>query len=146
MTSRQLEDFSESVRVDPTLGKAYVNIGVWYAERGDLQEALRFFEQAAALGEPNGAHFAALVQAELGAGSAQSPRSFALTQEIVATFASADSRTDMERAVRIFPVLLTDVALDTLEQLITDEVPQQYQGAVRERLAWLREIAAEQDD
>jgi tetratricopeptide (TPR) repeat protein len=138
-----LADFSEAIRVDPTLGRAYVNIGVWYSQRGDLDEALTFFERAAVLGEASGAHFASRVKSELESGPDRPAFSAALTSEMVEAFANADSRDSMEKVVRAFPVLLTDEALDKLEQLVAQEVPPEEQLPFRERLACLHEIAAE---
>ena len=61
-----LADFTRALTLDPNYATAYLNIGALLGNQGRLQEALPYLKQAAQLGDPQGAPYAAQVRQMLG--------------------------------------------------------------------------------
>jgi tetratricopeptide (TPR) repeat protein/tRNA A-37 threonylcarbamoyl transferase component Bud32 len=61
-----LADYTHALQLNLNLALAYLNIGVLYANANQLQQALPYFDKAAALGDPTGAQAAAQVRRKLG--------------------------------------------------------------------------------
>jgi tetratricopeptide (TPR) repeat protein len=57
-----MKDYERVLEIDPEESLVHLNIGVLLANRGDLEAALPYFEQAACRGVAKGATFAAQVK------------------------------------------------------------------------------------
>jgi tetratricopeptide (TPR) repeat protein len=139
--AQALDDFVRAITLDPDYAAAYVSIGALLANQDRYDEALLYFEQATRLGDPTGAQYAAQVIEML---EQESETSVDFAQQALQAFADAGSFEAMRQAVGHFPALLQIEFMAVIEQVIAQQVPPEQRPAFQQRLAWLRQIAAEQ--
>ncbi|MCB0165310.1 MAG: tetratricopeptide repeat protein, partial [Anaerolineae bacterium] len=131
-----------AIELDPTFAQAYFNIGALLGNQGLLQEALPYFERAAQLGESTGAQYAAQVRQMLGEAAPEAQVD--PTQAALEAFAQAQSAAEMQQVAARYPFLLEPDFVSGLEQLIAQQVPPEHHPHFKQRLDWLKQIAAEQ--
>ena len=138
-----LADYERAIELDPNYALAYGNIGALFGIQGKLEKALHYFEQAAQLGDPTSAQYAAVIRKSLGMEPAPSADP---AQQAFDAFRQAASPEAMREAAIHFPLLLEAEFIATIEQVIAQQVPPDQRQPFQQRLAWLRQIADERKD
>ena len=136
-----LRDYTRAIELDPQLAQAYVNAGVLFANRSRWCDALPYFEGAAELGDPKGTAYAARARQELGMDTAPQENP---AQRAFEELQAVRSLADMEAAVTRFPFMTDAKFINAVEQVIHQQVPLEHHPAFVQRLAWLQQIANEQ--
>ena len=139
--AQALADYGRALDLDPTYAKAYLNIGVLWANQGRLEEALSYFKQAARLGDPTGAQYAARTR-QMWEQEPAPPVEPA--QQAFDAFQQAGSLAAMQQAVAYFPLLRQPDFITAIEQVIPQKVPAEQQPAWQQKLGWLRQLAIPQ--
>jgi TPR repeat protein len=116
----------------------YGYIGALLGKQGKLREALLYFEKAAQLGDPQGAQYAMQVQHMLGMEEVNP------AQQALNALVQAGSLDDIQQALVRFPFMTGQEFIQSVEQVIVQQVPPEHKPAAEQRLDWLRQIANEQ--
>jgi tetratricopeptide (TPR) repeat protein len=132
-----LTDYIYVIELDSANVRAYVGLGTLLANQGKLRAALRYFEQAAQLGDPQGMVYAARVCQMLGIVSTEAINP---VQQAFDVFQHAASPADLSTAAAQFPVMTDPQFIDAVEQAIAEQVPPERRPVFEQRLAWLRDI------
>ena len=112
-----------------------------WANQGRLEEALSYFKQAARLGDPTGAQYAARTR-QMWEQEPAPPVEPA--QQAFDAFQQAGSLAAMQQAVAYFPLLRQPDFITAIEQVIPQKVPAEQQPAWQQKLGWLRQLAIPQ--
>ncbi len=112
-----------------------LNSGALLAGRGQLRNALPYFEKAAQLGLPEGVQGVAQIK-ELLLELEMDP-----AQQAFAAFQQASDAEAMQQAAMRFPLLVQEEFMAMIEQVIAEQVPLEHRPTFTQRLTWLRQIA-----
>ncbi len=135
-------DFSRAIELAPSLAQAYHGLGALLTNTGRLGQALFYLENAAKLGHTQSAQYAVqirqMIQQE--ATSVLKP-----AQQAIYAFKQADSLEAMRQTVKRFPLLLQTESMMMIEKVIPQQLPPAQRPLFEQHLAWLRQIAKEQN-
>lgn len=133
---RALADLTPAIELDPNYARAYLYLGVLFGNQGKQREALEYFEKSAQLGDPEGAQYVSAARQMLGMEPVPP------TEQGIIAFQQAGTLEAMRQAVDRYPFLALADFISVIEQAIA-QGPPEHRSAFGERLAWLRQIAAE---
>jgi tetratricopeptide (TPR) repeat protein len=136
-----LADYYRAIDLDPNLAHAYVNLGVLFWNQRMWKSALTYFEHAARLGDPIGAQNAGMARKMWGM---EPVLPVDPAQQVFDAFQEAVSPEAMRQIATRFPLLLEAEFMPTITQVIAEQIPPEQRPAFQQKLAWLRQIAAEQ--
>jgi tetratricopeptide (TPR) repeat protein len=128
-------DYTCAIELDPTDTLIYIKFGILFQRQGAWQEAVRYFEQAAQLGNPEGVEFATETREMFADESASADY---LGQRAFEAFQSADSPDYMQRAVAQFPFMTEAGFIANVERTM-EQGPQDLTLTLEPRLAYLRQ-------
>jgi tetratricopeptide (TPR) repeat protein len=137
-TAEALADYTRAIELDPADTKAYTNLGALLGNQGKHREALSYFEKAAQLGDPNGAKYAAIARQQLGIEEVPP------AQQAFNALVQAGSLDEIRQAVAQFPFMTGQEFIQSIEQVIAQQVPPEQRQPYEQRLDWLQQIASEQ--
>jgi tetratricopeptide (TPR) repeat protein len=138
---KALADFNNTTQLNPAFALGYLFIGVVLSEQGNLYEALPRFEKAAQLGDPLGAQLSEELRQILNTESKQQANA---GQRAFDALLRADSLDEMRQVVSQFPFLTEAGFIASIEQTIVEQAPPERLPAFEQRLAWLRQVASNQ--
>jgi tetratricopeptide (TPR) repeat protein len=134
-------DYNRAIKVAPTDADAYGRLGALLANQGKLREALPYFDQAAQLDHPQGAQYVGRVRQMLGMESANQSNP---AQQAFDALQHATSRAVLQQAIAQFPFMTDPGFIAAVGKAIAEQVLPEHRPTFEQRLAWLREIADEQ--
>lgn len=137
-------DYNRTIELDANNVIAYFNLGALLFNAGQPRESLLYLEQAARLGLSQATQVIAQVRQSLGESTPLSQVD--PTQAAFEAFQQADSPAAMRQAVVQFPFTTQPDFIAAIEQTIAQQVPPEHRPAFEQRLAWLRQIANEQQE
>jgi serine/threonine protein kinase/uncharacterized glyoxalase superfamily protein PhnB len=118
------------------------NMALLYQEEGELQKALSLAKEAARIwaqiGHAQYAQYAQQLVAQLQGG--EPPGGADPVQAACEAFQRAASSQEMQAAASQYPFMTDDGFIQTIEQVIGEQVPPEHKPAFQERLDWLRQI------
>ena len=137
-----LKDFERTIELNPTDSTSYIRLGAFLAGRGEFQAAKLYLKQAVDLGDPMGADLIMQVEQDIqrARGIESDPAQLAFN-----AFQQANSIKEMRHSVLTFSFMTDPSFIAAIEQVITQQVPAALKPVFNQRLAWLNQIAAEQN-
>lgn len=136
-----LSDYEKAIQYNPNFMPAYFNMAVLLRKLGRLGDTLPYLEKAAQLGHPQGEQLVAEVRQTLGRERISQADS---TQLAFEAFQQAKSIEVMRQAIAQYPFMAQAEFIMTIDQTIARNIPSQHRPFFEQRLAWLRQSAAEQ--
>jgi len=131
-------DYRRAIELEPAYMPAYRNLGALLLNQGKLAEALPYYEKAEQLGDHQASQLAAEIRQRLASGEKPSALRLALS-----AFQNGFSLDAIRQAVAQYP-FMTDASFIQLVEQIVEKAPPHATSVLRQRLAWLRQIANEQ--
>ena len=121
--------YEKALEYDHAYVPAYREIGLLFAQLGNLPQALPYLDQAALLGDAPSRRNAARVR-----------RTLALN-----TIGTAESPADLKQIAAELPYLTRPGYVDGLQSFVAEQLNAEQRAHFEPRLAWLRELVPEQD-
>lgn len=125
------KDYIKAIEIDPAISVAFVRLGSLSAIKGNLKEALSYFEKAEALGDSNGANHAAQIRKKIDPDT-EEKKTF--IQSALEAFEEAETVEEIRLAIEEFSVMVDIDFVTILQQSILNQKSSKSKPFLEKRL------------